>query len=322
MKKLFVFYVLLFCLQTVDAQQMGLYSFYRNNWQLLNPALPNANFFLRNQLKYFTLNASYRQQWIGTKGVPSNYNISFENTLDPDMRNSTVKWGMNLYGERANAWMTHGLQFNYAYGIRLDRRKQFLFIGMNTGISEQRIDLSNANFLHQTNDVILDEWRNTPNRYYADINIGLAYTYWNYFYAAISVPQALTLGIIKTPSLFDTKRPRYINALVGGTFENITTSAWLRYTPNIEYASLFEGNPLSMTINGQYRLKEKMWFGLGLSTAKWTHFEVGVMNIGRNKSANEDYSFNVGLAYDLPYSISGWRLGQTIEINFSLNWGN
>ena len=325
MKSKYLLVALCFCCQMAMGQQTNLFSFYRQNWQFLSPAMPNWN-DLQGCAQYFTLNAAYRQQWIGYKGSPANYLVSFENMLDPTYRASPVKWGFGVYGDHTDILSSNGAYANYAYTFLLDRRLERKFhIGLNFGVMQQRLNFDGVRFHDNVpNDQLLTAWRETPNRLYADVNVGAAYTYGRDFYVALSAPQLINLGFSGGSNVFTPLRRQHINFLVGGAIQNFHPSLWVRWVPRVSYSSIFENNPISADLNVRYQIENRrdkiLWLGLGASTSKWLHVEVGIPNIFKQKKRNGDYQMSVGLAYDLPMSPLGASLGQTVELNVGFTW--
>jgi type IX secretion system PorP/SprF family membrane protein len=314
-------------IQPLAAQQLGAYTFFRNNWQMINPSMPNLSFFSEDP-RYFTLNMAYRQQWIGTKGGPALYNINFDNIFDPKLHNSTAKGGFGLYGEQLGALRTNGFYGNYTYGVIFGgKTTDILHIGMNTGMSWQRVNLNGINFTPNVNDDVLNSWQNKGSQLFFELNPGVTFThdagYGNFFYAGLSVPQAFSVGVSGVHTGVSSLRKQQFNLLVGGMVSGFQPSLWVRWLPSIEYSSLFNNNPLSAHGNVRYFVEKSFWVGAGASTSRLAHFEVGLPQILNQRQCRDmqDAHLSMGLAYDVPLWRSAWLLGPTIELNLQFSWG-
>ncbi len=185
----------------VSAQQFAFYSMYQRNWQIINPAAPNLAFIQTNDAENI-LNVSYRQQWIGIKDAPANYNVHFESMVIDSRKKLNTKYGFGLYGEPAGAFLNNTLYFNYAYPITLDygryRSDHKLYMGFNAGYLHQRISLKSIRFeqniADETVDNILREQKIAGGQSFFELTPGIFYTNTESFYAGLSAPRLIALG--------------------------------------------------------------------------------------------------------------------------------
>jgi type IX secretion system PorP/SprF family membrane protein len=338
----YVPFCMLLIAQWGRAQETSSFSFYRNNWQMINPAAANHSWYF-DPAKSYSINASYRQQWIGAPGSPANYNIHFESVPAAQEHQYDMKMGGGMYGE--SGWDVNmpifkwGGYGNYAYALPLDKRYKKLTLGLNAGFSNQRINLKDTRFKDMTDEKIeeaLANYNGILSRYALELNVGAFYSDSKHFYAGVSAPFALNLtrfpgddigGVDNKPPTALSRRPLYVNGLVGGAiiFDNRTQSGlypsmWVRWQPNYQNSSLFGVSPISADVNLRYQLNKQFWLGTGYNTAQWVHFECGILRLDNRVYGAEDYSLSLGLAYDMPLTPAGWRLGQTLELTVGFTW--
>jgi type IX secretion system PorP/SprF family membrane protein len=324
----FLWFCLLFISSKGITQQYAFYSMYQQNWQVINPAAPHFTFIeTRNDVGNI-LNVSYREQWIGMKGTPRNYNIYYETMQSGARRELNAKWGFGLYGESAGVILNNSVYFNYAYplsfGSRFGKRKNKLFIGFNAGYFFQRVNTEGVNFDDPSDNAIysfVNQGDSSRINNFFEVSPGLFFTNTNSFYVGISSPRLIKTGkAFSTFHVLNTK-PQ-IHLLAGYFNENKTfqPSIWLRYQAGIDYLSLFDSSPVSATLKVKSQLNKALTVGAGLSTGKWLHLEGG-WTLGTKKSY-ENYNASklvIGFAYDLPIYKTGFSLGQTAEINLSFS---
>ena len=142
-KYLFIFGILFFLFKVAEAQQVPLYSQYMMNGFLLNPAFAGAE-------GYTALNLTSREQWLGLQNAPRTHALSGQTRL---LKNSFISKGASVrkrqrmssrsgkvglggyvFNDRNGAIDRTGLQFSYAYHIRM--RKSQLSFGIS-GIAYQ-----------------------------------------------------------------------------------------------------------------------------------------------------------------------------------------
>ena len=311
-------------------QQYGFYSLYQQNWQIINPAAPNILFIQTKNDVGNIINVGYREQWIGLKGTPRNYNIYFETMTSGDVgRELNAKWGFGLYGESTGVIFNNTAYFNYAYplsfGRRYSKRNNKLFIGFNAGYFFQRLNTEGVNFDDRSDQAIFDFVNPTDssrNNSFFELTPGLFYTNTESFYVGISSPRFVKTG--KAFQNFEVLNKKPQIHLIAGYFNRAKTfqpSIWLRYQAGIDYLSLFDSSPISATFKVRSQLNKTLTLGAGMSTGKWLHLE-GSWTLGakRNYDNNNSQYMTIGFAYDLPIYKTGFTLGQTAEINllFSL----
>ena len=313
----------------LKSQQFGFYSMYQNNWQIICPAAPNFNFIKDNTVENI-LSLSYRQQWMGLKGSPSNYNAYFETMVENGRSKLNMKWGFGIYGESAGPLLNNTLYVNYAYPISFEGRRSYnggnkLYIGFNAGYFNQRIDFNKINYqdgFDETVITVMQSQNLLSGQSYFEFSPSVYYTNTENFYIGVSSPRLV--NTTKTGSNFQILNAKpQVHLIIGGYNENFTfqPSIWVRYQPGISYLSLIQNAPLSATINFRSQINKQLLLGIGLSTGQWLHLEAGwQLSGGNSRKQNGGKTRSINFAYDLPVYKTGFNLGQTAEVNlfFSL----
>jgi type IX secretion system PorP/SprF family membrane protein len=322
--------VLCFSALSLNAQQLGFYALHQENWQILNPAAPNTVFFKPKNKLYNALNLGYRQQWIGVKGAPSNYNVHIEHmNYSASFRNLAPKIGGGLYGESAGPLLNNTLYFSYAYPLifgskRGSRGKQnVLYIGFNAGYLYRRINLNESSSLKfkdaiDETIITIGGTQKLFNGSFFELTPGLFYTNTESFYVGLSSPRLVNAGKLTDKLNVINSHPQ-VHVIAGGFNENrsFQPALWLRWQSEIDYLSVFQNNPISATLNVKSEINESLTLGAGISTGQWFHFQAGWTLGSQNGGYGvNDKAIKLQLSYDLPISKTGFNLGQTAELNF------
>ena len=307
---------------------------YRYNWQVLNPAAVN-HIYLEDKYKEYVFNSSYRQQWIGFEGAPASYNARFE--YFP--KEASIKIGFMATGDKAGAIGTNALLGNFAYLIYFNRginSESYLSIGLNVGAVWYRVDMNEIRFQDQLQPNIVPG--GILNQSYADMALGCFYRWKTYdpsvlpspslaeFYAGLSVPQTFTMDLSQPEDgAFSLDRVQHYYLITGAVFTItrqllLEPSLWVRYIPNTSYQTLFKNTPVSSDLNIRLQYINRIWCGVGGSTNRQLHFEVGY-NFGKGEYVNDskNYLITAGLAYDAPIGWNSW-LGPSVEVSIGIGW--
>jgi type IX secretion system PorP/SprF family membrane protein len=312
------FLACLACLET-KAQQLPLFSVYREQWKALNPASISDDYRI-NKMN-ISLAAGYRRQWMGAKDGPSTQVVRFE--YIPPGEEKIVTGGY-LLNDRAGKLGQTGVYGNFAYRLGLGRRfDHALVFGLAAGVVQYRARLGDIEFA-QPEITGFDQ----GSVIYPDFGFGAFYYNADRFYAGLSVPQVFGLRTVFRDSLgeraFDIRRVQHIYGVVGayigvGWFGSSTSfvepSAWVRYAPH---------SPLSLDLNIRYHINDFFWLGLGAGAgtgqklSPTLHCETGV-KLGETINIFNG-QWKIGFAYDIPLSRYRPFLGNVIEVNLVYAW--
>lgn len=304
---------LLFLLTTycVKAQQLSLFTQYRENTTIINPAAVESDFLGYGQ--NISFGASYRVQWAGLSGAPRTQTIR-GSYLNSGGSGVAFMGGAYLINDQTGPTGFTGIYGRVGGIVTGDPYEGGLAIGLSAGYVQYRVKASEIR-LRDPNDVLgtIDQ-----SQFFPDVGIGLYYYKLvgrndNYFYTGLSVPQVIGLDLTfqNEQGEFYTQRIQHFYGLLGmyifvgddGSF--IEPSLWVKYAPNA---------PTNVDLNIRYQLPANIWVGTGVSSGGTFHLDAGLV-VGGGYS---DTSFRVGYGYDYSFSSFGPTTGSTHEINLTL----
>ncbi|MFK7807061.1 MAG: PorP/SprF family type IX secretion system membrane protein [Saprospiraceae bacterium] len=319
MKKLILLSLGVICSYFVaDAQQLPLFTQYRENTTLINPASFNHDYLLNEH--NISFGASYRRQWTDLKSGPQTQTVRGEYIFD-DIGNFALVAGGYLLNDKTGPTGLTGVYGRFAGVITDDPYYGGLSIGLSAGAVQYRVNINEIR-LRDPNDVLgMDD----QSQIHPDVGFGV-YAYKlldgggfldeSHVYAGLSVPQVIGLDLEfkEEGADFSTKRIQHfygqvgLYKYIGDGF--IQPSAWVKYVPNA---------PVNVDFNLRYQMQGSFWLGAGASTAGNAHIETGLL-IG--EGAGFDSNFRIGYGFDYSFSSFGPFAGGTHEINLSYSFGN
>ncbi len=291
------------------AQQTPLFTQYRNNYTVINPAMLSPHYLLEEQNLDFGV--SLRTQWTNLDDNPRTQvaqgNFFYAN------RGVSILSGGYILRDRVGPTSTTGVYGKIGGVLSDDPYWGGISMGISIGVQQFRIDASQL-VLRQEGDILgqQDQSAIAPD-------VGFGFSYYKRFekgifaddiaYAGISVPQVLGLniGFTEGDSDFNIRRQQHVNLIAGYYLfldDNrfIEPSVWLRYVA---------GAPVSLDINFRYHVNPSIYFGFGGSLAQTFHFETGFV-IGQQ--------LRIGYGFDFPFNTIGpvGRSTHEINLNFAL----
>ena len=293
----------------IFAQQLPTFTNYANNWSLLNPAAVAPDFLLDDYYR-LSIQAGYRQQWLGIEDAPKTQTLAF--SWMPE--DHPIIIGGQLINDNTGAIGLTGAYGQFAYRIKLDSKQHFA-MGLDVGLVQYRAKVTEIRFLEK-NDISASQ---DGVRLYPDFGIGIFYQLSNWLYGGLSVPQ--TFGLTHTFKAENRKyqltRARHYYALAGANWylnrektTYLAFSTWAKYLPQA---------PFTLDFNTRYYFQEVFWLGLGIGTTKLAHLEVGVI-VG-NGLGYLDGRVHIGFGYDYALQTQAQLLGNTLELSvrYSIN---
>ena len=303
-----------FVLASVQAQQMPLFTQYREMQGVINPAAINYAFFT-DQHKG-SVGVSIRRQWLDMTGPPTTQILRGE-YFAADRTGVAMLAGGYLMNDQTGPTGFTGLYGRIAGVITSDAEYSGLSIGLAAGGVQYRVKTSELK-LRDPDDIQANQDR---TQFYPDLSIG---AFWyqrldgtadeDYIYAGASIPQIMGLDL-SVPTGISTQevrlqRVRHYYAQAGwyhffGEGSFVEPSVWLRYVPNV---------PLSIDMNVRYQAANNFWIGAGGSIQGMIHAEAGFI-LGKNMG----YDTNIKFGYGFDYSTKSYGpfVGTTHEINLS-----
>ncbi len=303
-----------FYVPKMHAQQMPLFTQYREMHGILNPAAVPYGFLTnQNKTSFGVLN---RRQWLDIPNSPTTQILRGEH-FAADRTGVALLAGGYLMNDQTGPTGFTGLYGRIAGVITNDADVGGVSFGLSLGAVQYRLKTTELK-LREEGDIRATEDRTTV---YPDISIG---AFWyqktgdfsdDYVYAGVSVPQmiGLDLNIADVDKKLQYERVRHYYASAGwyhffGEGSFIEPSAWVKYVQNA---------PLNVDFNLRYQAANTFWVGAGTSLSGNIHAELGVI-LGKN--IGFDSNFRVGYGFDYSAQSYGSFVGTTHEINLSYSF--
>lgn len=253
----------------LSAQQLPLFSQYRENQSILNPAALNMDFMLYE----YNLSAglSYRSQWtgvgakLGSEYAPNTKTGRFE-TIFP---RSKVYTGLQLMQDEAGPISTLGGYLRGGYIISEDPAFGGAALGLSLGLLQYRIDFSHPSLAEATVSI----GRDALKKIYPDAGLGL-YIYkklqkgaleGDWLYMGLSAPQLFELNL--TTAGTGTDLDAIDTRLVTKVYANLGLMKYLSGGSILEtflwakYVNYFNG--VTLNLNTRYYISNIFWLGAG-----------------------------------------------------------
>ena len=123
------------------AQQMPLFSVYRDQWGVLNPAAVSNNYLLNKRT--MSVSGAWHAQWWNMPVSPRTQALSWE--MVAEEQNSV--FGAHIVNDQTGAFSQTGAYARFAYRINMgNRTEQSLSIGLSAGAVQYRADLTEIEF--------------------------------------------------------------------------------------------------------------------------------------------------------------------------------
>jgi type IX secretion system PorP/SprF family membrane protein len=305
---------LLFFSAVCHAQQLSLFTQYRENLTVINPAAIESDYFVFGSP--FTIGASYRAQWVGLQNGPRTQTLR-ANYLYDGGGSVAFNFGGYVINDQTGPTGLTGIYGKIGGVLTDDPQYGGLSIGLTAGFTQFQVRSSEIS-LRDENDPLAGE---NQSQMYPDVGVGL-FMYKavggrfadDYIYGGISIPQVLGLDLTfqNERGQFSTQRVRHFYGQIGyykffSDDSFLEPSLWVKYTPN---------TPVNVDLNLRYQLPTALWVGVGGSSAKAVHLETGLFlgdNVGNNNI------LRIGYGFDHNFSSFGPTAGSTHEINLSLS---
>ncbi|MEM6967665.1 MAG: type IX secretion system membrane protein PorP/SprF, partial [Bacteroidota bacterium] len=139
MNRLYPTIAFLLCCQFLSAQQLPLFTQYRQNIGILNPAAINSDFHLNEHRISF--GASYRNQWIGFDATPVTQTIRGEYVYDGGT-GVGLQFGGYLINDQTGPTGFTGVYGRLGGILTEDATYSGLSFGLNIGAVQYRVNAS------------------------------------------------------------------------------------------------------------------------------------------------------------------------------------
>jgi type IX secretion system PorP/SprF family membrane protein len=295
------------------AQQLSLFTQYRENATLINPAAMESDYLTSEGDYNMTFGANYRRQWAGLEGTPETQTIRYS-YINNRLSGATFTAGGYVVNDQTGPTGFTGMYGRVGTVIGRNPEYAGISVALSAGFVSYRVRSSDL-VVRDAGDPLtgVDQGQSHP-----DVGLGIyAYNYAgddHLFYGGISVPQLLGFDLTYTNDNgeFDVTRQRHFYGMGGwywftGKDSYLELSTWIKYV---------DGAPLNADVTVRYQLPSAPYMGVGLSTAGNFHFEAGV-NVGQ--STNADTNFRIGYGYDYSFSSFGPTVGGTHELQIAVS---
>jgi hypothetical protein len=326
MKKKFQFVLgSIFLCVNLGAQSFPLQSFYRSNWQLVNPAAVDRMLYFQeggnNGIYGSSLALGSRTQWVGSaiEKPPTTGYFSMEFWPEKGFVVKKNRFGGQLYYHTFGEQSVIGLHGNYTFKLLKGNRQSSLLIGLNPGVQIMAVNRSNLHFA--TGGDALESAQLSQITW----NLSSAGMFYSHkmrgsrnknYYLGVSTPPGIIREQLKSSSLQQfSHSPIYF---LGGIYLgqgssrspkklDIEVSSLCRYLP--KYSFVGNGNLYSeKTVSGELNVRaylgsgihKTFWFGAGLGTNSSFSTELGFNMINEPKATNGRV-LRIALAYNQSY---------------------
>lgn len=309
MNRLKLLVTLLFAASLVQAQQLSLFTQYRENAEIINPAAVHGDYLVYGNGLNF--NASYRTQWVDVANSPTTQTLKGSYILD-QFSGVNLKFGGYLINDQTGPTGFTGLYGHIGGIVSPNPEYGGLVVAISAGAVQYRVNSSEI-FLKDPGDIVGTQ---DQSQIFPDVGVGVYYYQMlsgsmdgDYIYMGLSVPQTLGLELRfkEGEDEFLTRRVQHFYGMFGliKFFDNdsfLEPSLWVKYAPNV---------PVNVDFNLRYQLPSNIWVGTGLSTAANVHLETG-FQVGEN--------LKLGYGFDYSFSSFGPSVGSTHELNIGLTF--
>ncbi len=225
------------------AQQLPQYSQYMLNQMAINPAVAGMN-------EYAEVRSNNRLQWVGITDAPRTYML----TLEGPIKDKNMGVGMNLYTDITGPTRRTGLNFSYAYHLKLKKDLR-LSMAASAGILQWGIDGNKLTLKDDGDEQLLTTYQNT---YVPDFGIGACFYKKEQFYLGFSLPQIYQAPIKLYEGAYkNSKVVSQFNFNGGYTFKiNDDFKAEPSFLLKYEYPA-----PPKIDIGARCIYKDQIWLG-------------------------------------------------------------
>ena len=293
------------------AQQQPIFTIYREQTALINPAMPSTNYTISEYTS--SINATYRYQWFNVPDAPVTQVLSWENMLED--RNLLI--GAYAVNDKTGAIGTTDVYARCAYRLFFNQvEKQYLTIGLSAGGSRSYANL--AQYITDQNVILIEKAKFLPN-----LSMGAYYNHGNRFYVGLSAPQLLAIPhTIETTSGAEINLKRqmhlygiagyYIDApFFGNDVAFLEPNVWFRYLPGT--------NTINFDAGLRAKISQTFWAGSSYNvTANTLNVEVGSV-LGESVGFSSG-QLKIGFGFIIPMGKYWSSLGSGGEVHLSYSW--
>ena len=313
MKYFLPIYVFFLVSTVLKAQQLPLFTQYQEYYSILNPAAISTDYITKGYNMSF--GGSIRRQWTNIDNNPQTQILRGNYIFQGDA--ASLNTGLHIIKDQTGPTGFTGAYLRLA-GIVGNNDNGGFSAGFNAGLAQFRLNGSQIEFADPTDALANRDYKTL----YPDVGLGVfAYRRINqngfldgdHISAGFSVPQVFGLDLTfrEHDKNFTIKRLPHYYAMFGyyrhlGDDSFIESSVWFRYVKNV---------PINADIKCRYQMNSFISMGLGYSTNKSVHAEIGLL-LGENMGW-DTHAIKIGYGYDMPFGTISPYFGVAHEINLS-----
>jgi type IX secretion system PorP/SprF family membrane protein len=244
MKKLYIFIFICLALGGF-AQQLPQYSQYMLNEMAINPAVAGRDDFAE-------VRSNNRHQWLGITDGPRTYML----TLQGPIKGKNMGVGMNIYTDIVGPTRRTGINFSYAYHLKL-KDELHLSFGLSAGLQQWGLDGSKITLREEGDEQSIGAYKTAP---LPDLGAGIYFYKKDKFYFGFSLPQMYQapINLYGSSSSKQSKLSSQIN--INGAYKiDIDEEYTVEPSVLIKYE---KPAPVKVDIGGRIIYKKQMWAGL------------------------------------------------------------
>ncbi|MBL7947290.1 MAG: type IX secretion system membrane protein PorP/SprF [Flavobacteriales bacterium] len=273
------------------AQQDPLYSQYMFNTLAFNPGYAGS-------ADVFTVMALSRHQWVGFEGAPATQTFLAHTPL----KNESLALGLSAINDRIGPSRQTAAFVDFAYRLKTGVDSRLAF-GLKGGLNMYQADLASLSTVEVDPSNVNIQSQMLPN-----FGFGL---FWHTprYYVGVSAPKLLendfteASGTVVEPA---SEARHYF--LIGGYVMDLSKD--IKFKPSFMFRSV-EGAPLSLDLNANFLLRERIWFG-------------AMYRLGNAFGVMGQYQINdqlrAGYAFDLTTTTIGAYNAGTHEVMLSYDF--
>lgn len=228
---------------TANAQQLPQYTQYMLNEFAINPAVAGKE-------EFADVRSNNRYQWVGITDAPRTYML----TVHGPMKLKNMGLGMNLFTDIVGPTRRVGLNFSYAYHIKLNEETK-VSLGLSAGVLQWGIDGHKLQLHDAGDENLLTQYQTT---YVPDFGAGVL-LYTKKYYIGIAVPQMYQSKINLYPGV-ENKGKLVTHFNVNGAYKfDLGEDFKLEPSFILKYA-MPAPMKLDVGVRGIYR--EQVWLGV------------------------------------------------------------
>jgi len=314
-KYLFLLAFLTFFNSSAEAQQLPVFTQYRDYHSFINPATISPDYL--TQEYNFQTGLSYRSNVSNIEGAPRSLFAKGEYIMQ-------TKGAFDLaFGGYALSFNTNPIITNGVYGKLAalfgdDPFYGAFSVGLTFGALQYQVKIDDLRPFHVNDEAIP---LGNQQQILPDVGFGVFY-YKQFadgpftgdvFYGGVSAPRLLgNTGNFENPDgTFSIQQERHFYGIAGyyKYFDELTfiePSIWVKYVPNA---------PAQIDFNTRYQYQRKFWAGAGFSTSKIVHLEAGFY--WQPNKGDDRNSLKIGYGFD--YATGNYQevFGTAHEVNLS-----